>query len=225
MDSVDPDIVKSTAKVLQYVRDIESDSDHLQGLNHALDQLWDLHGSQLDVDTGKPNSEDVKRAFNLIEDNRDSKLGNAFRFVDRESRYVNGCLPSFRDWHVEYVHEGDVIEERVYDHEDEIPTQPEIDGLRYECDWTERGSGEVVVHVTEHPVRNDVDLVINAEGDDFINLESHNGPNISNPEEPIEILSQEFDWGMLGDEKIIVKDDPSDVVEFIEHKGWEFDRD
>lgn len=225
MNSVDSDTAASVAKVLQRVRQKEADSDHLRTLDSALDRLWELHGTPMSVDEDDVDSDDVETAFNFLNDNDESTLEYAFGFVDREARYVNGCLPSFRDWHVEYVHEGDVIEERVYDHDDEIPTQPEIDGLRYECDWTERGSGEVIVHVTEHPVRNDVDLVINAEGDDFINLESHNGPNISNPEEPIKILSEEFDWGMLGDEKIIVKDNPSNVVDFIEEKGWEFDRD
>lgn len=225
MSSIDSDLAESVGRVLHRVREEEADSDHLRTIDAALDRLWDMHGTPLTVNTDELDSTDVEKTFNFIDNSSEKDFEYVFGFIDREERYVNGCLPSFRDWHVEYVHEGTVIEERVYNHDDEIPTQPEINGMRYECDRTNRGDGEVVVYVSEHPVRKDVDLVINAEGDDFINLESHDGPNISNPEEPIEILSQEFDWGMLGDEKIIVKDEPANVVEFIEDKGWEFDRD
>lgn len=221
MSSVNYDLAESVGKVLHRIKEKESDSDHVHIISSALDRLWEMHGTRIDVNTEDLNSEDVKKAFNFMKESSDRDFEHALEFVDLEERYSNGCLPSFRDWHVEYVNNGEVIEERTYDHDDEIPIEPEIDGIRYECDRTKRGSGEVVVYVSENPVRDDVDLVIKAEGDDFINIESH----CSN-KDPIEILSQEFKWGMLGDDKIIVKnDDPSNVVEFIEEKGWEFDRD
>lgn len=244
MKDPDSDTVESVARVFSRILEEEVDSDHIRTVEDALDRLWVLHGEVEDVDPSKVDSDDVEATFEFFEDFSPSRSEmNSYKanndgnrhpnrvfnymtdFVDTAERYVNGCLPSARDWEVEYVRDGKVIEERVYDHDDEIPTEPVIDGVRHECDQTERGDGEVTVFVSEHPVRNDVDLVINAEGDDFINIESHEGPNISNPEEPIEILSREFNWGMLGDEKIIVRDDPSNVVEFIKKRGWSFERD
>lgn len=115
------------------------------------------------------------RANNYREGHPDSILSYIFEFVDLGSRYINRCLPSFRDWGVTYICNGEVIEERVYDYDDEIPTSPIIDGVRYECKRTNRGDGDVEVFISKDPIRKDVDIVINAKGNDFINLETHDG--------------------------------------------------
>jgi len=243
MDEPSSDTVRSVARVFNRILEEEEDSDHVSTVENALDRLWDISESVEDVDPSNTDEDDVEATFEFIEEfaptrnemtsyrannNGDSHPDATFNyitdFVDRAERYVNGCLPSFRDWEVEYIRDGEVVEKRTYDHDDEIPTEPIINGVRHECERTKRGDSEVTVYVSEHPVRDDVDIVINSTGDDFINLESHNGPNISNPEEPIEVLSEEFNWGMLGDTEIILKEDPNDVLTFIEDNGWTFER-
>lgn len=245
MAKVDYDTALSVARTFHTIKEDQSDHDHVGTIEDALETLWDLHGRKpiSDIDTDKLDDDDVETTFEFLEDyaptrnqmnkyrsNNDERhpersLNYVADFVDTEERYVNGCLPSVRDWDVEYVRDGDVIEERTYKHDDEIPTDPVINGVRHECDRTKRGDGEVKVYVSKDPIRNDVDIVINAEGSDFINLEAHNGPNVPNNTKPIEELGEEFNWGMLGETEIIIREDPQDVIDYISSKGWEYDRD
>lgn len=241
MSEIETETAESVARVLSTVLENEGDSDHERTLLDALDRLWELHGTPMNVDTDNLSEEDVEVTFNFIEDYApsDDELGRyrrnndgshpdrvfeyAFTFVDTEARYVNGCLPSFRDWTVEYLDSNEnVLETRSYDHDDEIPTEPVIDGTRYECAHTIRGNdGDVQVYVSPNPVRTDVDVVVRAMGDDYVNIEAHNGPNVSSNKEPTTTLEQNFDWGMLGETEIIVNGDPDDVMEFMQdEQGW-----
>lgn len=233
--------VKSVARVITKIKENEGDSDHISILNSTLDRLWDLYGEEVSTETDDVKSKDVEVTINFLneyapsrnergkylannqERHPDRVFAHAIDFVDNESRYLNGCLPSFRDWGVEYIHNGEVIETRKYEYDDEIPLEPVIDDVRYECESTDRSSNIVKVYVSKNPLREDVDIVIHAEGDDFINMEAHDGPNVKNEKAPISMLSNEFNWGMLGEKKIIINENPEDVVEFIESKGWEYE--
>ncbi len=242
MTEIDKKTITSVVRVLNTLKENEGDSDHISMINSALERLWELYGDEVDVNTDNLTKEDVKTTVNFLEEHAPSRremmsyrannngdrhpnrtLEYMSETVDLSARYANRCLPSYRNWNVEYICDGEVIEERTYDYDDEIPTEPVIDDVRYECDSTKRGNGEVVVYVSKHPIREDVDIVINAEGDDFINIESHNGPNVPNDTYPIDILSDEFDWGMLGPTKIIINDKPDNIIKFIESKNWKYE--
>jgi len=243
MDEIDKDTVISMARVFNTIKNNEADSDHVDIVNSALDKIWEgYEGDIINVNADNVCEKDVKITFEFLEKNSPSReeqmnyranndgerhpdriLSHIFEFVDLGSRYVNGCLPSFRDWEVTYICNGEVIEERVYDYDDEIPTSPIIDGVRYECKRTNRGNGDVEVFISKNPIREDVDIVINAKGNDFINLETHDGPNIQDRNVPINVLSDKFNWGMLGDTEIIINGNPDEVINFIESKGWEYE--
>lgn len=235
--------VESVARVFNTIKENEGDSDHISIINAALERLWVVYDKpSINVNTNNVTKEDVKstvdflneyapsqnemykyRANNDGERHPNQAFNRMIDTVDLSSRYANRCLPSYRDWNVEYINNGEIIEKRVYDYDDEIPTKPTIDGVRYKCDSTKRGDGDVTVYVSKHPIREDIDIVINAEGDDFINLESHDGPNVKNDKEPIKTLGSEFNWGMLGETKIIINDKPENVIEFIDAQGWEYE--
>jgi hypothetical protein len=243
MPSVDSSTVESVARVFTKIKQEEVDSDHIRTVTDALDTLWDMNnGNVIDVSSNNVTKEDVETTFEFLDQFAPSKdeirnyrekhnrnrhpkcdLNYMIEFVDNAERYINGCLPSVRDWNVEYILDGNVIEERVYDYDDEIPTEPVINGTRYSCDRTDRGDGEVTVYVSKNPIRDDVDIVINAEGDDFINLEVQDGPNIDDSEVAIDEISEEFNWGMLGKTDIVITDSPNDVITYIDNKGWEYE--
>ncbi len=244
MTEVSKKTVESVVRVFNTIKENEGDSDHISMIDSALDCLWELYGEKVETNTDNVTEEDVNITVNFLEEYAPSRsemmsyrannngdrhpnraLESMVETVDLSARYANRCLPSYREWNVEYICDGEVIEERTYDYDDEIPTDPVIDGVRYECDSTKRGDGDVVVYVSKNPIREDVDIVINAEGDDFINMESHDGPNVPNDEYPINVLSEKFDWGMLGPTKIIIQDKPDNVIEFMNSKGWEYEYD
>lgn len=244
MTPPDTETLESAALVFNRLVESQADSDHVSIIESALERLYDGYSITPDALPNRSVTEnDVARTAAFIDEvapSRDErgqyKANNdgdrhpdrAFShiddFVDTEARYVNGCLPSYREWSVDYVRDGTTIESRTYDHDDEIPSDPTINGVRHECERTERGDGHVTVYVSEHPVRDDVDVVINTEGDDYINLEGHNGPNVTDEEEPISILGSEFDWGMLGPTEAVLNEDPSDVIAFMDQQGWTYRR-
>jgi hypothetical protein len=241
MDKLDEKTVRSVASVFELIRQEETDSDHISTAEVALERLWVIWGEELDVQPHTVDSNDVENTVEFLdkfaptrEESMDYKRNNngnndpdrMFRyietFVDTECRYVNGYLPSYRDWDVDYVRDGQVVESRTYEHDDEIPTEPDINGVRHTCDRTERGDGHVRIYVSKEPILQDVDILIRAEGDDFINIEAQDGPNINSRESAITTLSNEFDWGMLGDTEIIVRDNPEEVTDYMNSLGWSY---
>lgn len=208
----DEDLAQTLA-VIDHCYEQEADSDHERILMAAREEVLD----HLDRDVGP---EMVETAYETLDalgpDSQDARL-----FVDTESRYVNGCLPSFREWTAKYEVDGDVIEEREYTHDDEIEINPEIDGTRYESRRVERGDGEAVIHLEPDPVRDDVHVTINAsDGKSFVNLDAHPGPDDTDPGKIIESLCNEFDWGMRDTDAAIIRDNPDVVFQFIEDNGW-----
>lgn len=242
MTELDKDTAESVARVYKTIQDHESDSDHTQTLNNALDRLWEIYGEKLDVNGDSVTVKDVERTFTFSEEyapdrserekyreNNDGRHPNTvfsytLDFVDHNERYTNGCLPSARDWDVTYVRNGDVIEERTYNHDDEIPTDPTINGIRHECERTKRRDGEVTVYVSKDPVRDDVDIIINAVGDDFINVDGHDGPNVKSGSNAIDKLADKFDWGSWGDTNIVLTETPEKVYNYLDDQGWVYEK-
>lgn len=239
---LDREAVESTMAAIDACYEAESDSDHESALMEARGRLADLYDGWFGP-IPEPDEEDVRRALDLLEElnpseeERDEYLeengerhpdrcfGWAFDFVDNAARYVNGVLPDPRDWNVRYEQDGEIIEERVYDHDDEIPINPVIDGTRYESVRTKRGNGEVVVQVEEDPLREDIHIVVNATGDrkDFVNLSAHPGPDGSDPQSIVNELCDQFEWGMKGETDAILREKPEVVYDYLTESGYEYE--
>ena len=170
MTKPDKSTVKSVARVFNKIKNNEHDSDHVSMMNSAINRLWVLYDNDMiDVDPNDVDKQDVQKTVDFLDKYAPSRkemysykannngerhpnrmLNHMFEFVDLESRYFNGCLPSYRNWTVEYIYEGEVIDKRSYDYDDEIPRNPTINDIRYEHKSHNYKDSDVTITVSKN---------------------------------------------------------------------------
>lgn len=137
-----------TIGVLEYLKERESDSDHVMGLEHCIEDIKSLHDVEGTEDIGK---DEVATALDVL-DRGSSQYDNMryqHRTVDLEARYVNGELPEPRDWNAVYVFpDGSEIEEDI-DFTDTTRRVIEKDGTVYVLKTSDSHGGTVRVTMTE----------------------------------------------------------------------------
>lgn len=168
IDEFNNDQIKSTLSVLDEVLEHESDGDHRSTLVQAKTHLVELWGKELQSGSGRVDETDVQHALDVLgrldvsdeerENYRDEHdgerhpnriFGYALEFVDNSAKYVNGPLPEPRTWRVEYKTSRvePPLETREHDYNDEIETEPIIDGIEYSFVRRYTNSDEAVVTI------------------------------------------------------------------------------
>lgn len=243
-----PDEAEITAaiSVLNHIKQHEDDIDHIQTLTDAIDTVWGLWNADNSRITPTPDSvtsNDVQTAYEFLTEispshNESSQHHRetgerhphetlrfaAEDFIDTEARYTNGCLPSFRTWDVTYHHDDNVIANRTYEHDDAIESDPVIDGVRYATKQrTYNDTGAVDVYLEEDRLRTDIAVLVTAAREHRVKIQGHNGPNVQDETHAVTVLTSKFEWGMNSDTEAIIKTDLESLLEFITHKGWEYD--
>jgi len=166
MRDLDRESVAAIGRVVRALSESESDSDHLSTIIGGWSRLVEL-SSHVVWPEDPPSEDDVQTALDVLEDldpseteqdqyrddtgrrHPDRYFGWLREFVDTDARYVNGSLPEPRTWTAVYEKDGDTLETRTYQHDDEIPLSVEIDGSEYESTRVSRREGRVVVVVEE----------------------------------------------------------------------------
>jgi len=164
MRDLDRESVAAIGRVVRELSESESDSDHVSTIIGGWSRLVELSGHVVWPEA-PPSEHDVQIALDLLDEldpseteqdqyrddtgrrHPDRYFGWLREFVDTDARYVNGSLPEPRTWTVVYRHDGDMLETRTYQHDDEIPLSPEIDDSEYESTRVSREEGRVVVRV------------------------------------------------------------------------------
>ena len=253
MDADTPTFDRETARsliaVLTRLADSATATGHGDLLAAAIARVWACYdGDPFAVDPGSITATDVETAHTILNAHSPSqqaaktycethgsphpntpfKIG--IDFVDTAARYRAGCLPSFRTWTAIYSHDGTVIAERAYDHEDVIALRPVIDDVRYTATATNRDAdGTVRVSLTKRPFRQDIDVYIHEHTARTVTIEGHDGPNVSSETHPISALGAALDSERgeetegADDTEIRVTESLDDVVSFINDQGWEYD--
>jgi hypothetical protein len=247
----DRETVRSIIAVLTQLKDTDTATGHDDLLSAAIAHVWACYdGEPFEVDPESITSTDVETAHTALtthsptqqdaqayreahgtpHPNMPLKIG--FDFVDTASRYRTGSLSSFRTWRAIYSHDGRVIAERTYDHEDAIALRPVIDDVRYTATATKRdGDGTVRVTLRERPFRTDIDVYIHENTAQTVTIEGHDGPNVSSETHPVSTLGAALDTEGgedtegADDTEIRVTEGLDDVVSFIDEQGWEYDAD
>lgn len=164
------DEILAVGRVLRTLSEHETDGSHVDTLVGAWERMIELYGDVVWPDDADPTMGDVQTAFDVLSANSptesekgwykeqhdrrhpDRVFGWALEFVDNEAKYVNGVLPEPRTHRVVYKDKGtrEELDTREYDHADEIPTRPTIDGTEYTFGRrTTTDDGDTLIYVTE----------------------------------------------------------------------------
>lgn len=148
--------------VLDELHNIERDLDHqatIESARTAVDELVDgdiTPRGEISEETVRTAAEALERLAPSQEELReydglhpDRIYSHALEFLDHHARYVNGELPSYREWTAEYYLDGEHIHTAHFDHDDEVETDPVIDGTSYKRSTVVRGDGMVKVELEE----------------------------------------------------------------------------
>jgi len=245
VSTIDREMVTSIISVLTHLKQHETNTNRNDILTTVISRVWECYnGAQFDVSAETVTPSDVERTYaffaehgptgNEAQTYRDEHgkphpnrpFNHGLEFVDAESRYRTGCLPSFRSWTAKYIHDGEVIGERTYDYEDSIRLAVVIDEVRYKATGTKRtADGTVHVNVSKSPFPDNIDVYIHQHANQTVKVETHNKPNVTNDTQPISTLEAEFDAERTEDTGVIVDDTLEDVVAFVEDQGWEYEAD
>lgn len=60
--------VLSVLRVFRYIRDQESDSDHIQGLNSSIDRVCEIYGRDISLPKDDPDVDDVRKTLKILEE-------------------------------------------------------------------------------------------------------------------------------------------------------------
>lgn len=242
--SIERERLTSLIAVLTRLKQAQTATDQTAILSNVIARVWECYdGERFDVSADDITPNDVERAYSFLAEHSPTReettayraehgrphpnkpFKHGLDFVDTASRYHHGCLPSFRAWTAKYIHDGAVIAERTYDHEDAIKLRPVIDDVRYKSTATERDAdGTVRVYLKESPFRTDIDVYVHNHTNHTVTVAGHNGPNVANEQQPASTLGAEFDQEP-NEAEVIVTEEFEDVIDFVEQQGWEYEAD
>lgn len=148
-----------TLAVLEEIKDNEGDSDHIAGLNHAIEALEEEYGT-LPAPTSEITEEVTENALDVLERGADEgikEMRYQYRTVNLEAMYINGCLPDPRDWTARYhFPDGSTLEEDI-ESADSAASTIAKDGRLYDT-GNKENNGDVV-EVTVREIRDGIQRV------------------------------------------------------------------